>query len=124
MYGGMVLSVILLSIIGPIFFRQKVAESGAIRDSVLRILLGVSLGASALGLLLRRRVPRRIASESTDLFWTTAASPALVAWTPIEGAGLIAAIAFSLSGSLAALAIGGVALVLLLVLNPGYLERP
>ncbi|HUG16704.1 MAG TPA: hypothetical protein VMM78_16990, partial [Thermomicrobiales bacterium] len=76
-YGAMVIGVILFAIIGPIAFRQKVAESGGLPDSVLRILLGLSLGASALGLLLRRRVPRRSTSESTDLFWTTNASPAL-----------------------------------------------
>lgn len=123
-YGGMIGGVLLFGVVGPIAFKAKVAGSGALRDSVLRILLGLSLAASALAVLLRRRVPKRSADESADLFWSTAGSRALVMWTAVEVAGLIAAIAYALSGSLSALVVAVVAVVVFFALNPGYIERP
>jgi hypothetical protein len=122
-YGAMVFGVLIFGAIGPIAFRQKVADSGALPDSVVNILVGASLAASIVGFLLRRLVPRRSVNDSADLFWTTAASRALIPWTLLEGGCLVAIIAWSLSGSLAALGVGGIGLLLLLAVNPWFLEK-
>ncbi|MBM2813121.1 MAG: hypothetical protein HW416_3880, partial [Chloroflexi bacterium] len=85
---------------------------------VVRVLLGLSLSACALSLLLRRRVPQRSTDESADLFWTTAASPALLAWAPLEIAILLAIIAYAGSGSMLAIAVAAVSTFLFILLNP------
>ena len=99
------------------------ANSGDIPADVLRLLLGVSIAACALGLVLRRRVPRRSPDESADLFWRTAATPALITWTTLEGAGLIAVFVYANTSSPTAIGVAAVAIVLSLIHNPASLER-
>ena len=90
---------------------------------VLRVLLASALGACALSFLLLKRVPRRSTDASADLFWATAAPPALLAWASLEAATLLAVFVYALSGSRLAVAVAAVAILLFGVLNPAYLER-
>src|SRR5688500_17166903 len=89
-HAAMVTGVLLFAIVGHFLLRPGMADSGDLPPVMLRALLGVALGACALSLLLRRRVPQRSSDESVDLFWTTATTPALLTWAPLEGASLLA----------------------------------
>jgi len=95
----------------------------ALPPTVFRILLGLSLGACVVALLLRKRVPRRATDQSADLFWTTAATPSLVTWAVLEGASFLAIFAYLRTGSQTGIAVAAVALFLFVFLNPAYLER-
>ena len=91
--------------------------------SMMPVLLGVSLAGCALSLLLSRRVPRRSNEETADSFWKRAAQPALISWALLEGAGLVAVVLYSQTGSTAAITVAAVAVSVLLLLNPAYFER-
>lgn len=122
LYGAMLAGVLLFAVVGPLLLKPG-AQPGAGQPLVFRVLLGLSLGASALSLFLRRRVPRRNTDASADLFWSAAIAPALVTWAPLEAAVLLAVIAYTLTHSLSAVAVGAVALALFVTFNPAYLER-
>lgn len=95
-----------------------------LESSIVNVIVGLSLLVSAVALtLLRGRVPKKSTNESADLFWTRASLPALVSWAALEGGGLLAVVAYFLSGSTWALAAIGVALFGLLVISPGHFER-
>jgi hypothetical protein len=87
------------------------------------LLLGLSLCAIAAAFFLRRRVPRRNTNESADLFWTTALAPALITWAPCEGAALLALFAYARTGQVVALGVAGIAVAIMVALNPVVLER-
>ena len=118
----MVAGVLLFAVVAHFVLMPAMANPG-LPTVVVRVLLGLSLCACAVSLLLRRRVPQRSTDESADLFWTTAASPALLAWAPLEIAILLAIIAYAGSGSLLAIAVAAVPTFLFILLNPAYLER-
>jgi hypothetical protein len=99
------------------------ADAVEISTDMLHVLLGVALAGCALSLLLRRRVPRRATDESKDLFWTKAATPALVMWASLEAPCLLAIFLYGRTGSQSALGVAAIAAVLFVILNPGYLER-
>lgn len=122
-YGAMGAGVILFALVGHFLLRPTMANSGELPAVVLRVLLGVSLGASALSLLLRRRVPQRATDESSDLFWMTAATPALLTWAPLDAASLLAVFVYARTGSMSAIVVAVIAGILFALLNPAYLER-
>lgn len=87
------------------------------------LLMGLSLGAFGLSIFLRRRIPHRRSDHSPDSFWATALSPALITWAVLQAAGLLDVIAYMLSGSRPAMGLAILAVILLAVVNPAYLER-
>lgn len=122
MYAAMVAGLLLIAIVLHFMFRPT-ATSGDRAEVVTRVFLGISLGASALALLLRRRIPRRSTDESAELFWATASLPTFRMWMPLELGSLIAVAVYSVTGSFASLGVAALVVFLFLVLNPAYLER-
>jgi hypothetical protein len=74
--------------------------------------------------VLRPRVPERRFDQSADAYWseTAARGPAVVLWATIEGAGVVAAVGYYLTGSAAPALGAAVALVTMVALRPGHLE--
>ena len=119
----MVTGVLLFALVGHFVLRPAMANSGDLPPVMLRAFLGVALGACALSLFLRRRIPQRPSDESVDLFWTTAATPALLTWAPLEGASLLAVFLYARTGASPTSAVAAVAMLLFVALNPAHLER-
>lgn len=122
-HAAMVTGVLLFAVVGHFALRPAMANSGDLPPIVLGTLLGVALGACALSLVLRRRVPQRPSDESVNLYWTTAATPALLTWAPLEGASLLAIFLYARTGAPATIAVGVIAVLLFVALNPAHLER-
>jgi hypothetical protein len=122
-HAAMVTGVLLFAVVGHFFLRPAMANSGDLPPIMLRTLLGVALGACALSLVLRRRVPQRSTDESVNLYWTTAATPALLTWAPLEGASLLAIFLYARTGAQTTIAVAAIAVLLFVALNPAYLER-
>lgn len=120
----MVTGMVLFALVGHFVMRPSVAADLVdFPAALLRALIGVSLGACCLSLLLRRRVRRRAADESADSFWMTAAGPALVTWAFLDAASLLGILLYALTGSPSGLGVTAVAVVLFVILNPAHLER-
>ena len=122
-HAAMVTGVLLFAVVGHFVLRPAMANSGDLPPIMLGTLLGVALGACALSLVLRRRVPQRSSDESVNLYWTTAATPALLMWAPLEGASLLAIFLYARTGAQATIAVAVIAVLLFVALNPAYLER-
>lgn len=121
-HASLVAGLILFAIVNYFLIRPQ--RTGSLPASAVAILLGLSLAASALSfLVLRGRVPQRSTDESADLYWTRASAPAIIAWAPLEGAALLALVAYMLAGSTASLVVAAIALLGLIALHPGRLER-
>ena len=99
------------------------ASAEAWPPATLNAALGVALGACALAVLLRRRVPQKSRDESSDSYWTTARSPAMLVWAPLEVASLLSVVTYVNTGAQSAIAVGAIAVVLFIALNPASLER-
>ncbi|HEY4670914.1 MAG TPA: hypothetical protein VIG78_02515 [Gemmatimonadaceae bacterium] len=121
-HGAMVAGLILFGLVAHFVMLPK-RSPGVGLIPLLPWLLGVSLVGCALGILLSMRVPRPSTNESPDPFWRRAAPLAMIAWTPLEGAGLLAIVVHSLTGSTAAAIVAIVAVIVFLLLNPSYFER-
>jgi hypothetical protein len=121
-HGSFVVGIVLFAIIVHFVTRPTMADV-TVTPIVIGVLLAVSLAASGLALVLRRRVPTRNTNESADLFWTTAATPALIAWAPLEGGALMGIVAYMLSGMPATLVVAGIALAGLIAFRPARFER-
>ena len=92
-------------------------------SAIVYALISVAFTAMAVAILvLRPKVPRRGSAQSPDDFWAHAATPALVLWAPLEGAGLLGLVAYAMSGSPVVLAVPFMAILALLVYRPGALE--
>jgi hypothetical protein len=93
--------------------------------AMVRTLLGAALGACVVALLLRRRVPRRSASDSADAYWSSKARPAaMLMWAPLEAACLGSIVLYANTGAQGAIAVWAIAVLLFIVLNPASLEKP
>jgi hypothetical protein len=123
-HASLCLGVLLFAGVSHFVTRPSMAAQASLSPTMTRTLLAAALGACIIALLLRRRVPSRPRDVSADLYWTTAASPALVAWAPLEAASLAAVYLYGRTGSASALAVAGVAWLLLVALNPWSLDRP
>ena len=123
-HAAMVTGVLLFALLVYFLLRPAQEISQDLPPIVPQVLLGVSLGACAVSLWFRRRVPQRSTDESADLFWTTATTPALLTWAFLEVASLTALVAWWLTGAALALPVAGVAILMFVVLNPARLERP
>jgi hypothetical protein len=120
-HGASVAGVLLFAIVSHFVLRPINADSGGLAPAN-RVLLGLSLAACVLSLLLRGRVPKRSSDESADLFWSVAGPLAMPVWAALEAAGLLAVLVYTRTRSIAAVAVAAVALLLFIVLNPGYFE--
>lgn len=92
------------------------------RQSLI-VMGGAAVAACVLALVLRQRIPTRSRETSPDLFWTTAAPKAMMAWVPLEAAGLFALAQFFATADPIAVGVAAVPLSLLAYLNPWVLER-
>ena len=90
--------------------------------SITPILLAVSLAGCVVSIFLSTRVPRLTSGESADSFWKRAGPPALIVWAFLEGAGLLAIVLYSHTGSRAAISVAAVAVLAFVLLNPAYFE--
>ena len=120
-HGALVAGVLLFAIVGHFALKPSSADSAGLTLNN-RVLLGLSLGACVLSLLLQGRVPKRSSDESADSFWSVAGPYAMRVWAPLEAASLLAVLDYTRTRSIAAVAVAAVALLLFLVLNPGYFE--
>lgn len=122
-HAALTSGVIIFAVISLLVLRPAMAEA-SMPPVVLGLLLALSLASSAFAVLvMRRRVPRRNTNESADLYWTTAATHALLTWAPLEAGALLGLVAHMLTGSSAALGVAAIALVGLIAVNPARLER-
>jgi hypothetical protein len=119
----MVAGLLVFALVGHFVLRPAMANSELLPTPLVRVLLGVSIGACALSLVLRTRVPQRSTDESADLYWMTANVPALLTWAPLEGASVLAVFVYGVTGSLPAIGIAAVAILLFILLNPAHLEK-
>jgi hypothetical protein len=106
------------------YFIVRPRRSDTIPPHVLYAILSAAVAALTLSFtVLRRRVPLKSTNESSDLYWTRAATPALITWTVVESSVLLSIVAYMLSGSPIATGLFALALVSLISLHPGRLER-
>lgn len=122
-HASLIVGVLLFAAVSHFVMRPAMSDQ-PLPAVVTVALLAASLVATALAVLvLRPRIPRRSADESADLYWAAAATPALLAWAPLEAAAIMALVAYMLGASLIALGVAAVALLGMIALNPGRLER-
>jgi len=122
-HASLCLGVLLFAGVTHFVTRPSMTEQASLSPAAVRALLAAALGACVVALLLRRRVPSRPRDVSADLYWTTAVSPALIVWAPLEAASIAAVYLYGHTGNALALAVAGVAWLLLVALNPWSLDR-
>ena len=112
----------MFALVGHFMLLPKRHPSGNL-DPLIPVLLAIALGLCAVAMLLMKRVPRPSNGETPDDFWLRAASPAIVTWTPLEAAALLSVTLYTQTGSKAAIAVGALAVLLLVLLRPGYFDQ-
>lgn len=122
-HASLITGLLLLFLVTHFILRRTLTEPLEISTDMLHVLLGAALAGCALSLLLRRRVPQRATDESKDLFWTRAATPALIMWASLEAPCLLAILLYMRTGSQSAIGVAAIAAVLFVILNPAFLER-
>ena len=122
-HAAMITGVLLFGLVAHFAIRPSIKDSGDIPVDVVRLLLGLALVGCVVSLLLRRRVPQRATDESADLFWTRAATPAMVAWASLDASCLLGVFLYMNTGSVSAIGVAAVGVVLFVILNPASLER-
>jgi hypothetical protein len=85
--------------------------------------VGVVLLVVAVGVL-RPKIPDRRPEQDADTYWSDVGSrgPAIVLWATIEGAGLVGAVGYFLTGGTAPAVAFALALAALVLLRPGRLD--
>ncbi|HEY2852830.1 MAG TPA: hypothetical protein VGJ18_08300 [Gemmatimonadaceae bacterium] len=122
-HAAMITGVVLFALVAHFVMRPSMTGATDISPDIQRLLPGVALGAALVSLLLRSRVPRRSATESPDSFWLKASSPALVMWAIAEGAGLLSVFLYGVVGAQSGIGIAAIAVVIMIMLRPGRLEK-
>jgi len=121
-HRAMVVGVILFAIVSHFVLVPKANPAGGLAPLV-PILLGLSLAACVLGILLSTRVPRMSGGEAAQTFWLKAGPRAMIPWALLEGAALLAVVVYSQTASRAAIAIAAIDVIIFGLMNPGYFER-
>lgn len=122
-HASMTVGVVLFAIVAHLVIRPSFEDSPP-APVVLWVLLGLSLTAMAVAILvLRPRVPRRSREDSADLYWSSAATPALFLWIPLELAAIAALIAYMLFGTTSTLIVAAFAIAALVLHAPALIER-
>ena len=123
MHAAMIIGVVGFALIVHFVVRPSLTGATDISPDIQRLLPGVALGAALVSVLLRWRVPRRSASESPDSFWLKASSPALAMWAVAEGAAVLSVFLYGYVGVQSGIGIAAFAVAIMIILNPGRLER-
>jgi hypothetical protein len=123
LHASMIIGLVLFAMVAHFVLRRTLASSEERPAIVPPSLLALAVVGSVLALGLRRRVPRRSSDASADLFWRSAYTPALMVWTFLDGAGLLAILAYALTGAQVAIAVAIVAIIIFVIFNPAYFER-
>jgi len=124
-HAALITGVPLFALVAHFVMRPTMTTpNGMSSPAVVRTMLGVALGACAVALLLRRRVPRRSAGDSPDAYWSSAARPAAMQmWAALEAASFTSIVLYANTGAAGAVAVGAIAVVLFIVLNPASIEK-
>lgn len=125
-HAALVSGVLLFALVAHFVMRPTMTTpNGMSVPAVANAMLGLALGACAVALLLRRRVPRRSPDVSPDAYWAAEArAAAMITWAPLEAACLASIVLYANTGAPAAVAVGAIAVILFIVLNPASLEKP
>ena len=123
LHAALTSGVVLFALVVHFVLRPAMAQDAPFAPATSSALLVASLCASAAGLVMRRRVPRRSSGQSADLFWTAASAPALITWALFEGAGMLAVIDYARTGQSAALIFAGIGVALMVAFHPARFER-
>jgi len=124
-YASMVGGILIMTTVTEFVLRPKMPPlpkgefPPIFRLALLAVILALSIAAFIWS---RNQVPKRAADQPVDAFWMSAVTPALVGWAIVEGGCLLGVVAYGLWGFADALVLAAVALVVLLMLNPGRLE--
>jgi len=121
MHRALVIGIALYAVVAQVVVLPHARTSGNLWTMVPMLLI-VALALCAVPMLLITRVPRRSAGESANEFWLKAVSPALISWMPLEGAALLSVTVYSHTGSMAAIAVAALAVLIMVLLRPGYFE--
>jgi hypothetical protein len=121
LFGGLILSGAMLYLVRRVLQPPSVVEAGALTlvlAVVPAVLLVIAVGA------LRPKVPRRRPEQDSGAYWSDAGTrgSAIVLWAAIEGAGLVGAVGYFLTGGTAPAVAFALALAALVLSRPGPLE--
>jgi hypothetical protein len=123
MHAALTSGVVLFALMAHFVLKPAMAQDASFPPTISSALLVASLCACAVGLVMRRRVPRRSTDQSADLFWTAASAPALITWALFEGASMLAVFDYARTGQAAALVVAAIGVALMLAFHPARLER-
>ena len=121
-HGALAAGMVLFAVVAHFLLLPKASPTDGL-GSLLPVTITVSLALIAIAFVISTRVPRSSPGESTDAFWVRAAQIALIAWSALEGAALLAIVVYSHTGSTAELAVAIFVVAIFLLMNPGYFER-
>lgn len=85
------------------------------------VLLAVAVPVLMLALVLKARLPARLASERPDSWWRAHYTQAIIVWSLIEGASLMGIVGFWLTGNSLPLAATAAGVALFALTAPGRL---
>ncbi len=122
MHAALCIGVTMFGIVGHFVLLPSANASGKLAPLV-PVLLALALGLCAVAMLLMKRVPRPASGETASAFWSRASQPAILTWTPLEAAGLLSVMLHAQTGSTAAIVVGVIAVLILVLLRPAYFER-
>lgn len=110
-----------------LYFVRRLAPPPAVGDPhiLMLVLAGVSVLLLVVALsMFRPRVPERQPQQGADAYWSDATSrgSAIVLWAAIEGAGLVGAAGYFLTGGTAPAVAFVLALAALVLLRPARIE--
>lgn len=117
------IGIVLFAGVAHFLIKQKGPIAPDMESIVINVLLGVSVAACVLGVVLRQRIPRRVREESADLYWSNSQHRLLIASAPFEFAGLISIVVYMLVASPIALGVAAIGVLGLLSLYPGLFDR-
>ena len=122
--GGLLLISILFMVIALDLHGLPLVPAGDTADVVGYVLAACAIMTNMLALIiLRRRVPLRSSSRDDKSFWPVAFGPVISLWVVIEGSGIIGAVGWLLTGSLASMLAVVFAISCLGVLRPSHFEN-
>ena len=110
-----------------LYFVRRVLQPPAVGEApILTVVLAVTavvLLVIAVGVL-RPRIPDRRPEQDSDAYWRDATSrgAAIVLWATVEGAGLVGAVGYFLTGGTAPAVAFALALAALVLFRPGRLD--
>jgi hypothetical protein len=119
--GGLILSGAMLYLVRRVLQAPSVGEAHVLTlvlAVVPAVLLVIAVGT------LRPRVPDRRPEQDSDAYWSDAGTrgSAIVLWVAIEGAGLVGAVGYFLTGGTAPAVAFALALAALVLFRPETLE--